>query len=174
VAAWAASLGRPAVDRAFELFPLALQGKTVLIKPNVLRAATAAEGITTHPAVDMVAFTGASPVGAQSMAQAAATMKRIQLELGGKSAAIYLPDSVDTATMGAVTVCVAHAGQGCALGTRIMVPEGAKPQVLEAMAAAVAKIRQGHASDPDTQMGPVVGTIDARESGTGPSRPPCE
>jgi aldehyde dehydrogenase (NAD+) len=58
--------------------------------------------------------------------------------------------------MGAVTICVAHSGQGCALGTRIFVPVEAKARVLEAMAGAVSKIRQGHANDPESQMGPVV------------------
>jgi aldehyde dehydrogenase (NAD+) len=55
-----------------------------------------------------------------------------------------------------MTVCLAHAGQGCALGTRILVPADSKGKVLESMAAAVATIRQGHASDPASQMGPVV------------------
>ena len=173
----------PFYTELWKAIPALIAGNTVVLRPNQLTPLSALvfgeaadevglppgvlnvviegglEGgklLSTDPAVDMVAFTGSSPVGAQIMAQAAPTMKRIQLELGGKSAAIYLPDAVDKATMGAVTVCVAHAGQGCALGTRIMVPEQSKPKVLEAMAAAVAKIRQGHASDPDTQIGPVI------------------
>jgi aldehyde dehydrogenase (NAD+) len=173
----------PFYTAMWKVIPALIAGNTVILRPNQLTPLSALvfgeaadevglppgvlnvviegglEGgqlLSTDPGVDMVAFTGSSPVGAHIMAQAAASMKRVQLELGGKSAAIYLPDAVDKATIGAITVCVAHAGQGCALGTRILVPAPSKPQVLAAMAAAVAKIRQGHASDPDTQMGPVV------------------
>lgn len=182
VAGFAAS-NVPFYTAMWKVIPALMAGNTVILRPNQLTPLSALvfgeaadevglppgvlnvviegglEGgrlLSTHPDVDMVAFTGSSPVGAQIMAQAAPTMKRMQLELGGKSAAIYLPDSIDKATMGAITVCVAHAGQGCALGTRILVPEDSKPRVLDAMAAAVAKIRQGHAGDPATQMGPVV------------------
>ena len=112
--------------------------------------------MTTHPDVDMVAFTGSSRVGTQVMAQAAATMKRVQLELGGKSAQIFLPDSADRAAMIALGVVTSHAGQGCALGTRIFVPLERKSQVLEQMAAAFSKVKVGPASERDTQLGPVI------------------
>ena len=112
--------------------------------------------MTTHPDVDMVAFTGSSRVGTLVMAQAAPTMKRLQLELGGKSAQIFLPDSVDRAAAIAAGVCTAHAGQGCALGTRIFVPQERKAQVLEQIAAAFSKIKVGPASERDTQLGPVI------------------
>ena len=112
--------------------------------------------MTTHPDVDMVAFTGSTRVGTQVMAQAAPTMKRLQLELGGKSAQIFLPDSVDRAAATAAGVCTAHAGQGCALGTRIFVPLDAKPQVLEQIAAAFSRIRVGRANERETQLGPVI------------------
>jgi aldehyde dehydrogenase (NAD+) len=112
--------------------------------------------MTTHPDVDMVAFTGSSRVGTQVMAQAAPTMKRLQLELGGKSAQIFLPDSADRAATIAAGVCTSHAGQGCALGTRIFVPQERKAQVLEQIAAAFSKIKVGPASERDTQLGPVI------------------
>lgn len=182
VAAFAAS-NVPFFTAMWKVVPALLAGNTIVLRPNQLtplsallfgEAASEAglppgvlnvviegglEGghlLSTHPAVDMVVFTGSSPVGAKLMAQAAPTMKRIQLELGGKSASIYLPDSADKAVMGAITVSVAHSGQGCALGTRIFVPEASKAKVLDAMVTAVAKIKQGHANDPDSQMGPVV------------------
>jgi aldehyde dehydrogenase (NAD+) len=182
VAGYAAS-NVPFYTAMWKVVPALLAGNTVVLRPNQLTPLSALlfgaaadeaglppgvlnvaiEGgldggrlMSTDPAVDMIAFTGSSPVGALLMAQAAPTMKRLQLELGGKSAAIYLPDSVDKAAAGAVTVCVAHAGQGCALGTRILVPADRKSAVLEAMAAVVSKIRQGHATDPQSQMGPVV------------------
>lgn len=125
---------------------------------NVIVENGAAGGIamSTHPDVDMIAFTGSSAVGKQVMAQAAPSMKRLQLELGGKSAQIFLPDSVEQARMAAAIVCLAHAGQGCALGTRIFVPEAQKAQALEAMAQTLANVVIGEPSDPKTMLGPVI------------------
>jgi aldehyde dehydrogenase (NAD+) len=112
--------------------------------------------MTTHPAVDMVAFTGSTRVGTDVMAQAAPTMKRLQLELGGKSAQIFLPDMVDRVAAIAAGVCTAHAGQGCALGTRLFVPDDRKAEVLKLVESAFRAIRVGPASDPQTQLGPVI------------------
>ncbi len=112
--------------------------------------------LTSDPRIDMVSFTGSSSVGAKVAAQAAPTLKRLVLELGGKSAQIFLPDSAGKAAMQAYVICIAHAGQGCSLGTRIFVPEESKAQVLEAAAELMAKIRIGPASDPETQTGPVI------------------
>jgi aldehyde dehydrogenase (NAD+) len=125
---------------------------------NVIAEQGAEGGITlsTHPAVDMVAFTGSSAVGKQLMVQAGPTMKRLQLELGGKSAQIFLPDALDAAAMAGAGVCLSHAGQGCVLGTRIFVPEAEKARVLEAMAAPLAHARMGDPADPATTMGPVI------------------
>jgi aldehyde dehydrogenase (NAD+) len=125
---------------------------------NVVADAGAEGGImlSTDPRVDMVAFTGSSAVGRQVMSQASTTMKRLQLELGGKSAQIYLPDSLLAARMAAAQVCLSHAGQGCALGTRIFVPEADKAQAMQAMAATFAQIKIGDPADPATTMGPVI------------------
>jgi aldehyde dehydrogenase (NAD+) len=112
--------------------------------------------MTTHPAVDMVAFTGSTAVGTQVMAQAAPTMKRIQLELGGKSAQIFLPDSISMAAQVAAGTATAHAGQGCALGTRIFVPQEKKAEVLEQISAIFSKIKVGRSDEKDTQLGPVI------------------
>jgi aldehyde dehydrogenase (NAD+) len=112
--------------------------------------------LSTHPAVDMVAFTGSSAVGEQIMVQAAPTMKRLQLELGGKSAQIFLSDALDQVIPGVMGVCMAHAGQGCALGTRIFIPEESKAELLPKLAAAVGSIKIGSADADDTQMGPLI------------------
>lgn len=112
--------------------------------------------LTTHPAVDMITFTGSSPVGAQVATQAAPTFKRVQLELGGKSAQIFLPDAAERAVAAAVSVSTSHAGQGCVLGTRIFVPAARKAEIVAKAAAAVAALRQGHSDDPETQVGPVI------------------
>lgn len=112
--------------------------------------------MTTDPAVDMVSFTGSTEVGSHVAAQAAPSMKRLQLELGGKSAQIYMPDRVDAANMAAFGVCLAHAGQGCVLGTRVFVPENRKAAVLEAMKASLAYAKIGDSTDASTTMGPVI------------------
>ena len=125
---------------------------------NVIADARAEGGVmlSTDPGVDMVAFTGSSAVGKQVMSQSSSTMKRLQLELGGKSAQIYLPDSLPAARMAAAQVCLSHAGQGCALGTRIFVPEGEKAQAIGTMVAALAQVRIGDPADSATTMGPVI------------------
>ena len=87
------------------------------IPPGVLsvvveEGAAGAELLTTHPAVDMVSFTGSTAVGRQILAQAAPTVKRVTLELGGKSAQIYLDDAVDLAPLGAMVVVAMTAGPG--------------------------------------------------------------
>jgi aldehyde dehydrogenase (NAD+) len=124
----------------------------VIIEPGV----EGAQLLTTDPDVDMVTFTGSSPVGAQVAVQAAASFKRVQLELGGKSAQIFLPDSAEDAVSAAAVVSIAHAGQGCVLGTRIFVPEDRKAEVVGKAAAAVSALRVGYSTDPETQVGPVI------------------
>jgi aldehyde dehydrogenase (NAD+) len=78
------------------------------------------------------------------------------LELGGKSAQIYLPDAVGRAASAASSVCLSHAGQGCVLGTRVFVPQESKEQVLESMAKALEGVKIGPAGDPATVLGPVI------------------
>ncbi|MDB5444867.1 MAG: aldehyde dehydrogenase [Phenylobacterium sp.] len=118
--------------------------------------AEGALSLTTDERIDMVSFTGSTDVGRKVMAQAAATMKRLQLELGGKSAQIFLPDRVEMAGPAAAGVCLAHAGQGCVLGTRVFVPEASKAEVVAAMARNLASIQVGDPADPATQFGPLI------------------
>jgi aldehyde dehydrogenase (NAD+) len=183
VVAGIAAYNFPIYTGLWKVIPALLAGNTAILRPNpltplsaMLLGEAAAEAdlppgvlnvvleagqegarlLTTHPAVDMVAFTGSTAVGAQVALQAAPTFKRVQLELGGKSAQIFLPDSLNRVTAGAVTVCVAHAGQGCALGTRIFVPEARKTELVDKAAAAMRQLKVGPALDPQTQVGPVI------------------
>lgn len=135
--------------------------QAVGLPPGVLNVVLEAgvEGarlLTSHPAVDMITFTGSTPVGAQVATQAAATFKRVHLELGGKSAQIFLPDAIEKAAAAAVTICTAHAGQGCVLGTRLFVPQAHKAEIVAQAAAAVAALKLGYSTDPATQVGPVI------------------
>ncbi len=123
----------------------------------VLEAGTSgAELMTTHPAVDQVTFTGSTVVGRQIMKQSADTVKRLMLELGGKSVQIYLPDSVGRAAFGGMLVCAGTAGQACVAPTRMLVPEAQKAEVLEASAKQLAGLRIGDPSDPATMVGPLI------------------
>ena len=173
----------PVYTALWKVVPALIAGNTVVLRPNPLTPLSAmlfaeaaeeaglprgvlnvvieaglagGQAMTTDPRVDMVSFTGSCSVGAAVAAQTAPTLKRLVLELGGKSAQIFLPDAVERAALQAMVVCIAHAGQGCALGTRLFVPEEAKAEVLEKAAAMLARIKVGRADDPATQTGPVI------------------
>jgi aldehyde dehydrogenase (NAD+) len=118
--------------------------------------AAGAELLTTHPAVDMISFTGSTAVGRRILAQAASTVKRVVLELGGKSAQLYFPDAVERAAPGAAMVVAATAGQACVAATRMLVPADAKDEVLEQVSAAYGSIVVGAPTDAATTMGPVI------------------
>ena len=97
----------------------------------------------------MVSFTGSTATGRDVMASAAATIKKVFLELGGKSAAIVL-DDYDlgaAAALTAFTVCI-HAGQGCALTTRLIVPRARYDEAVESAAATMGKVTVGDPRDP--------------------------
>ncbi|MFC8043826.1 aldehyde dehydrogenase family protein [Nocardia sp. NPDC057353] len=126
---------------------------------NVLASSDIEVGkrMTTHPDVDVVTFTGSTPVGRQIMAAASGTLKKVFLELGGKSAAIVLDDADYTkAAMFAAFSIVTHAGQGCALTTRLLVPRKDHDQVAQLVAANFAHVKHGDPNDPSTYMGPLI------------------
>jgi aldehyde dehydrogenase (NAD+) len=116
--------------------------------------------LTTHPGVDVVSFTGSTTVGRAVAAQAAPTLKRVILELGGKSVQIHLPDALDQDLNGVVAssmvVFASHAGQGCALQTRLLVPEDRRAEVTEAVAAAASSLPVGDPADPAKLVGPLI------------------
>jgi acyl-CoA reductase-like NAD-dependent aldehyde dehydrogenase len=112
--------------------------------------------ITTHPAVDMVTFTGSTQVGRQIMAQAASTVKKVHLELGGKSAAIYLPEAAENAWHMCLGVFMAHQGQGCAVTTRILVPHDRKREIMDRAAEFACQLPIGDPSDHSIVMGPLI------------------
>lgn len=115
-----------------------------------------AELLTTHPAVDMVSFTGSTTAGRSIIAQSSATVKRLSLELGGKSAQIYLPDAIDRTAMGALAVVARTAGQACVAATRMLVPREHKDEVLDKVSAAYRSVTVGSPTDPSAMMGPVI------------------
>jgi acyl-CoA reductase-like NAD-dependent aldehyde dehydrogenase len=126
---------------------------------NVLSSSDPAAGValTTSPDVDVVTFTGSTVVGRRIMAAASETVKRVFLELGGKSAVIMLDDADFVgASMFAAFSMVSHAGQGCALTSRLLVPKSHHDEIVELIAQNFAKVRHGDPADPNTFMGPLI------------------
>jgi aldehyde dehydrogenase (NAD+) len=126
---------------------------------NVLTAsgATAVEVLTADPRVDMISFTGSTATGRRVMAAAAPTLKKVFLELGGKSAAVVVDDYDVTAAaaLTAFSVCI-HAGQGCALTTRLIVPRGAYDDAVAAAVQAMRAVTVGDPADGATVCGPLI------------------
>lgn len=119
---------------------------------------TAGAALAAHPDVDKVAFTGSTEVGKLIVKAAGETnLKKITLELGGKSPNIVLPDAdLDMAIPGAANAIFFNHGQCCCAGSRLYVHKSIFDQVLEGVAEKAKKIRVGHGLDPKTHMGPLV------------------
>jgi aldehyde dehydrogenase (NAD+) len=126
---------------------------------NVLASSDNAVGaeLTTHPDVDVVSFTGSTPVGRQIMAAASATVKRVFLELGGKSAFVLLDDG-DLGMAGLISAyaTTSHSGQGCAITSRLVVPRDRYDEAVDTVRSALAGISYGDPTDPATMMGPLI------------------
>jgi acyl-CoA reductase-like NAD-dependent aldehyde dehydrogenase len=117
----------------------------------------AGEELTTSPDVDAVTFTGSTATGRRIMAAASATVKRVFLELGGKSALVVLDDAdiMGPAQMAAFATC-SHAGQGCAIPTRMVVPRARMNEVAATVAGLMGHVTCGDPSDPSIYMGPLI------------------
>jgi phenylacetaldehyde dehydrogenase len=118
---------------------------------------TTGAALVKHPGVDKIAFTGSTAVGKLINKSATDTLKRVSLELGGKSPVIVLPDA-DPRTVigGAAGAIFFNAGQVCAAGSRLYVHRKIFDQVVEGIGGAANDIRLGPGLDPSTQMGPLV------------------
>lgn len=124
----------------------------------VLGGPEAGEVLSSHPDVDMVSFTGSSVVGSAVMAQAAATHKKVVLELGGKSPNILLPSADLAAAVGpSILRFCRNAGQGCGATTRILVPEDRLDEFLELAAEFIeTSVPTGDPTDERTEVGPLI------------------
>jgi aldehyde dehydrogenase (NAD+) len=120
--------------------------------------AEAGEILTADPRVDLISFTGSTGVGKRIMERGAATLKRVFLELGGKSVKIVLEDDPDFARSVATSMLVFHAGQGCAVQSRLLVPRSRYEEAKAILAAAYASFDQnwGDSANPAHIMGPVI------------------
>jgi betaine-aldehyde dehydrogenase len=115
------------------------------------------EYLVTHDGIDKVAFTGSTAAGKQIAALCGARLRRVTLELGGKSAAILL-DDVDLAAAlpTLLPACIMNNGQACVAQTRILAPRSRYAEVVDAFAAAFAALKVGDPMDPTTAIGPLV------------------
>jgi phenylacetaldehyde dehydrogenase len=177
----------PLLMAAWKLGPVLATGCTVVLKPaeetplSALRLAqlcldaglppgvlnvitgfgeSCGAPLAAHPQVNKVAFTGSTEVGKLIVKAAANDLKKVTLELGGKSPNIVLDDAdLDVAIPGASNAIFFNHGQCCCAGSRLFVQEKRYERVLEGVSDAARKIRLGPGLDPGTQMGPLVSKV---------------
>jgi aldehyde dehydrogenase (NAD+) len=153
---------KPAPDTPFNATRLGrLIAERTDVPAGVVNVVTASdhlvgEELTLSPKVDLISFTGSTAVGKRIMEKGAATMKRLFLELGGKSATIVLEDA-DLARACAIGIapCM-HAGQGCAIPTRLLLPRSRYDEGIQILQAMYASITVGDPQEPGTLCGPVI------------------
>jgi aldehyde dehydrogenase (NAD+) len=173
----------PLLMAAWKIAPALAAGCTVVLKPaeqtpiTALRLAELAleagipEGVVNvitgdgetgaalvdHPGVDKIAFTGSTAVGREIGEKAGRALKRVTLELGGKSPNIVLPDAdLDAAIKGSYQGIYFNAGQACNAGSRLFVHRDQFDEVVSGLAAVAEKAKVGPGLDPSSQLGPVV------------------
>jgi acyl-CoA reductase-like NAD-dependent aldehyde dehydrogenase len=126
---------------------------------NVISSSDVAvgEALTTSPDVDAVTFTGSTATGRRIMAAASETVKKVFLELGGKSAMVVLDDADLRGPIGvAAFATCSHAGQGCAIPTRMLVPRAQHDAIVAAVTAALGQVTYGDPADQNNYMGPLI------------------
>jgi len=174
----------PLLMAAWKLAPALAMGCTIVLKPaeetplsalrlgellaeaglppgvaNIItgNGETAGAALAAHPGVDKIAFTGSTEVGRSIVRAAAGDMKRVSLELGGKSPNIVLADAdLEAAIPGAANAIFFNHGQACAAGSRLYADRRVFDQVAEGVARYAEKIKLGSGLDPNTEMGPLV------------------
>jgi acyl-CoA reductase-like NAD-dependent aldehyde dehydrogenase len=174
----------PLTIASWKLAPALAAGNTVVLKPAELTPLTAlrfaelaaeaglpggvvnvvvgpgstvGQRLVEHPRVDKIAFTGSTEVGRSIAAGAAATIKRVTLELGGKSANIVFADAdLDAAAAAAPSAVFGNAGQDCCARSRILVQAEVMDRFMAALESTVTGLRVGDPLSEDTQMGPLI------------------
>ncbi|MDX2357257.1 aldehyde dehydrogenase family protein [Dietzia sp. PP-33] len=174
----------PLVITAWKLAPALAAGNTVVLKPaeatplSALRLAhlaleagippgvlnvvngfgpTAGQAISEHPGIDKVSFTGSTATGRRILDAAGGNLKRVTLELGGKSANIIFPDAdLDKAVAGSSNAIFYNAGQACAAGSRLYVHDDVYDEVVARLVEKAEQITVGDGFDPSSEIGPVA------------------
>jgi acyl-CoA reductase-like NAD-dependent aldehyde dehydrogenase len=115
------------------------------------------EYLISHPEVDKIAFTGSTRAGRRIASIAGQQLKRVSLELGGKSAAVILPDAdIQAAVQGLKFSSLLNNGESCIAQTRILAPRGQYEEVVAALKELVESLKVGDPGDPDTFIGPMI------------------
>jgi betaine-aldehyde dehydrogenase len=184
----------PLLIASWKVAPALAAGNTVVLKPAELTPLTALElerialeaglpegvlnvvagpgsevgrRLVQHPDVAKIAFTGSTEVGRGIAAGAAATIKRVTLELGGKSANVVFADAdLEQAAASAPLAMFGNAGQDCCARSRILVERSVVDRFLEALADAVESLRVGDPLDPETQVGPLISASQREKVGS--------
>jgi acyl-CoA reductase-like NAD-dependent aldehyde dehydrogenase len=117
----------------------------------------AGEALVRHPDVDKIAFTGSTAAGKRIASLCSHDVKRVSLELGGKSAAIILEDAnLEEVLPSLLSMSFANSGQMCVSKSRVLVPRSRSSEISDAFIEAAAAMKIGDPSDPDTRIGPLV------------------
>lgn len=115
------------------------------------------EVLASHPEVDMVSFTGSTRAGKRVGELASQSVKRVALELGGKSASVILPDAdLEAAVKGSISACMLNSGQTCSAHTRMLVPESRYEEAKKIAQSVIAKFSIGPSMDEASKLGPLV------------------
>jgi aldehyde dehydrogenase (NAD+) len=153
---------KPAEQTPLSALRLAQIAEEAGLPPGVLNVVTgfgptAGGALVDHPGVDKIAFTGSTSVGQEIMRRASGTLKRLTLELGGKSPNIVFADAdLDAAVRGAGNGIFYNKGEVCTAGSRLFVEEALHDAFLDRLSAFTAKLQQGDPLDPKTRLGPQV------------------
>jgi len=132
------------------------------VPPGVVNIVTgyghiAGQALVDHPGVDKIAFTGSTRVGKSIISSVAHDMKRVTLELGGKSPSLIFADAdIEKAGLGAALAIFFNSGQVCLAASRLYVEEKVFDEVMDAVAQAAKSFKVGHGRDPETMIGPLV------------------
>ena len=174
----------PLLMAAWKLAPALITGNTVVLKPSALTSLTVIElarlieetdlppgvvnvvtglgseigrELTSNPQVDKVALTGSTETGREVMRQASSSIKKVALELGGKSPAIVLKSAdLKAALNGILATIFLNQGQMCVAGSRLLVQEDIHDEFIEGLVEKTRKIKLGNGLDPETMMGPLI------------------
>ncbi|WP_321944257.1 NAD-dependent succinate-semialdehyde dehydrogenase [Paraburkholderia tropica] len=154
---------KPAEDTPLSALAIAELAVQAGVPPGVLnivtskRSAEVGEILTTHPIVKKVSFTGSTRVGKLLMQQAAGTVKRVGLELGGNAPFIVFDDAdLDAAVAGAMASKYRNAGQTCVCANRLLVQDGIYHAFVEKLTIAVKALKMGNGMEPGVNVGPLI------------------
>ena len=160
---------KPSPYTPFEALMMGEAAEEASLPPGVFNVVTGGievgQLLTTDPRIDMVSFTGSDKVGALIQAQAAPTLKRVLLELGGKSPLIVCEDAnLNLAAQSGLAGFTFHAGQGCSLLTRHLVHNSIREEYISKLTAMAQSLKVGNPADQSVTMGPLIREVQRKRT----------